>query len=77
MEKSVPRINNWQRKACQVMTILDRKGQIFLSHPLTNNGLIFLLTTKYLIYILKNMKNTSRNPEYAEMRHGDLILTLH
>ena len=61
-----------------MMTIGDRDGRIFLSHPRTNNGFFLLLTTYYLIYILKkNLKKTSlsENPDYAEMRHGDVILT--
>ena len=47
MEKSVMRITIWHHKACQVMTNGDRVGQIFLSHPHTNNGFFFLLTNKY------------------------------
>ena len=35
----------------------DPKGWIFLSHLHTNTGLFFLLTTKYLILYLKNMKD--------------------
>ena len=51
------------------MTNGDHEGRIFLSHPHTNNGLFFLLTTKYLIFIWKHEK------PYAEMQHGDAILT--
>ena len=52
----------------------DREGRIFLFHPHTNKR--FLLTTKYLIFIEeKNMKEASKNPEYAEMRHGDISVT--
>ena len=59
------------------MTIGDREGQIFLSHPHTHDGYFFLLTTKYLIlYKKKGVKRLSENPEFAEMRHGDVILTL-
>ena len=36
------------------------EGQTFLSCPHTNNRFFFLLTTKYLIYIRKNMKKASR-----------------
>ena len=50
-------------EACRVMTNGDREEQIFLSHPHTNNGFFFLLTTKRL----------SENPEYAQMQHGDKI----
>ena len=53
IEKSVLRIAVWRYKTCQVMTNGNRESQIFLSHPHINNGLFFLLTTKYLIYIVK------------------------
>ena len=46
IEKSIPRITNWHSL---VMTIGDHKGQMFLSHPHTNNRLFVLHTTKYLI----------------------------
>ena len=45
MEKSVLRIIVWHHEACRVMANGDREGQIFLSHPHTNNGLFFLLGT--------------------------------
>ena len=61
IEKSVLRITDWHQEACQVMTNSDSEGLIFLSHPHTNNGFFFLLTTKYLILYSKNMKKTSRN----------------
>ena len=35
------------------MTNGDREGRIFVSHPHTNNGFFFLLTTKYWICILE------------------------
>ena len=54
----------------------DGEGRIFLSHPHTNNGFSFLLTTKYHIFYWKNMKKAFSNAEFAEMRHSDLILTL-
>ena len=38
IEKSVMRITHWRHEACRVMTSSDREGQIFLSHPYTNNG---------------------------------------
>ena len=44
IEKSVPKITKWHHEACQVMTIGDHEGQIFLSHPHTNNGFFSLLT---------------------------------
>ena len=46
IEKSVPRITVWHHEACRVMTNGDHEGRIFLSHPHTNNGFVFLLTTK-------------------------------
>ena len=39
-----------------MMTNGDHEGRIFLSHPHTNNGLFFLLTTKYVILYWKNIK---------------------
>ena len=59
-----------------MMTNDDREGRICISHPHTNNGFIFLLTTNYLIFIEKKLEKASKNPEYAEMRHGDVILKL-
>ena len=57
------------------MAIGDPEGRIFLSHPHTNNRPYFLLTTFYLIYIGKKpLKRPLEIPEYAEMRHGDVIL---
>ena len=44
IEKSVPRITDWNYEACRVMTKGDHKGRIFLSHPHMNNGFFFLLT---------------------------------
>ena len=49
IEKSVPRITDWHHEACRVMTNGDHEGQIFLSHPHSNNGFFFLLTIKYCI----------------------------
>ena len=37
------------------------------------NGIIFLLTTKYLSLYWET--RLPKNPEYAEMRHGGVILT--
>ena len=76
IENSVPRITNWHQEACQVVTNGDREGRIYLSHPYINNGFFFLLTTKYLFYIGKTWKRLPENPEFTEMQHGDLILTL-
>ena len=77
IEKSVPRVTNWHHEACPVMTNSDCDGQNFLSHPHTNNGFFFLLTTKYLIlYWKKHEKRLRENLKYAEVRHGDVILSL-
>ena len=43
-------------EACRVMTKGGRDGQIFLSHPHTNNGFFFLLTTKIHHYLLEKHK---------------------
>ena len=59
-----------------MMTIGDHEGRIFLSHPHTHDGYIFLLTSKHLILYYKNMNNLPENHEFAEVRHGDVILTL-
>ena len=59
-EESVPRITDWPHEACRMMAYGDREGRIFLSHPHKNNGLFFLLTTKYCILYLINMKKASR-----------------
>ena len=75
IEKSGPTITDWHHEACQVMTNGDREGQIFLSHPHTDNGFFFLLTTKYHILYWKN-KGLPESPEFAEMWHGDFTLTL-
>ena len=58
------------------MTKDDHEGWVFLSHPHTNNELFFFFATKYLILYWKNMKRLPQNSEYAEMQHGDVILTL-
>ena len=74
IENSLPRITDSHHEACRVMPMGDREGQIFQSHPHTNNGFFFLLTAKLSIfYIGKRLK---ANPEIAEMRHGDIILTI-
>ena len=58
------------------MTKSDPEGQIILSHPHMNNEFFFLLTTKYWILYWKNIeKKLPESPEFAEMRHGDVILT--
>ena len=70
IEKSVLRIAVWLHKAWRVMTNGDREGQIFLSNPHLNYRFIFLLTTK-----VEKHESLPENPEYHEMRHGDVILT--
>ena len=59
-----------------MITIGDREGRIFLSHPHSLDGYFFLLTTKFIILYYKDMKRLSENTEFAEMGHGDVILTL-
>ena len=76
IEKSVPRITDWHHEACRVMTISDCEGRIFLSHPHTNNGFFFLLTTEYLILYMTDMKRLPENPELTEMQHSDVFLIL-
>ena len=56
IEKSVLRITDWPHEPCQVMTICDREEQIFLSHPKTNNGFIFLLITLFVFIYLFVLK---------------------
>ena len=51
IEKSVPRITFWHHEACRVMTNGVPEGWIFLSHPHTNNGFFFLLTTVFYFKI--------------------------
>ena len=76
IEKSGRSINSWHLEAYRVMTNGDHEGQIFLPHPHTNNGFFFLPTTKSRILYLKNMKRVPENPEFAEMKHGDVTFTL-
>ena len=49
--KSIQKITIWHHKACQVMTIGDPEGQIFQSHPQTNDRLFFLLTFEFHIFV--------------------------
>ena len=49
IDKSDPRITDWHQYACRVMADGDHEGRIFLSHPHTNNGFIFLLTTHFIL----------------------------
>ena len=67
IEKIVTRITDWHHEACRVMTSGVHEGRIFLSHSHTNNGLFFLLITKYPILCWKNMKKLPEKPEYTEM----------
>ena len=70
-----PKDHRWHHEARLVMTNSDHEGRIFLSHPQMNNGLFFLLITKYRILYWKKHEKASRT-KYAEMRHGVVILTL-
>ena len=74
-----PKDHNWHHEVCRVMTIGDREGRFFLSHPHTNNGFFFLLTTKYLILYWKGMKKTSRKSwirwNATRWRHFNISMT--
>ena len=59
-----------------MMTTGDREGGIFLSNPHNHDGYFFLLITKYLILYYKDIKKLPENPEFDEMPHGGVILTL-
>ena len=53
IRKSVPRIIVWHYEACRVMTKGNQGGQIFRSHPHTNNEFFFLLTINTTFYVIK------------------------
>ena len=74
IEKSVPRITNWHNKACRVMQMVIT-GDGFFYPTLTQIMDFFLLTTKYHILYWKTWKRLPENPEFADMRHGEVILT--
>ena len=59
-----------------MMTNVDHEGRIFLSHPHKNNGFFSCspFNTSFILDILE--QRLSEYPKYAEMRHGDVILTL-
>ena len=76
IEISVPRITDWYHEACRVMTIGDREGRIFLSNPHTHDGYPFLLTIKIPHFILKDVNRLPENPEFDEMRPGNVNSTL-
>ena len=60
-----------------MMPIGDREKRAFLSNPQTNNELFYLLTTKHhILYWKTRTKRLQENPEFAEIRHGGVILTL-
>ena len=52
IENSVPRMTIWHHKACLVMTNGDPKGWTFLSYSHQNNGVFFLLTSRFHILFL-------------------------
>ena len=52
------------------------RGTDFLPHPHTNNRFFFLLTTKYHILFLINMKKASKIPEITgKWRHFNIVMT--
>ena len=60
------------------MTNGDRDSRFsFLSNLTQIMDSFSCSTTKYHILYWKHEKCFQKNPEYAEMRHGDIILTLH
>ena len=70
IEKSAPRITDWNHEACRVMTLYDREGQIFLSHPQTNNEFHAHHYVTVLIFKTNTRKRLPEVPEYAELRHN-------
>ena len=77
IEKSIPRITDWHPEAWRVMTNRDHvQRRIFLSHltRIIESFSCSPLNTSF--YIGKTWKILLENPEYAEMWHGDVILTL-
>ena len=68
--KICPRITDCHYESCWVMTIGDREGRIFLSHPHKNKGLFFSLTTRYLIFIGKHETDFHK---ILNMLRGDLV----
>ena len=54
----------------------ERKGQIFQFPPSHKYWNIFLARRYIPNFIFEDMKVPPENPEYAEIRHGDVILTL-
>ena len=79
IETTGPRITVWHHEACRVMTNRDCEGQIFLSHPQTNNGFRFLLTIKYciIVWFFFEKKRLLDFLDYAEMRHNMMTSLQH
>ena len=71
IEKSVPWITDWHHEACRV---LRRDG--FFYPILTRIMDSFSYSQLNTSFILEKLK-IPENCEYADMRHGDIILTLH
>ena len=66
-----------------MMTNGDPEGRIFLTYPHTNNGLFFLLTTVFFIYLSISLSCLSiyvfqnklpEVPEYAKMQFHMMTL---
>ena len=84
IEKSIPlnhylstlgisRITDWHYEACRVMTVIPRDGFFYPTLTrLMDSFSCSALNTSF--YIGKTWKRLPENPEYAEMRHGDVIL---
>ena len=81
IEKSVPRSTDWhheawRHEAWRVMPIGDHEGPI-LKQIMDYFSCSPLSITFHCILYLKNMKKRlQENPEFAEIRHGDVILPL-
>ena len=60
----------------QYSALLQFHFKLVRCSPIKNNGFLFLFTTKYRILYWKPWKMLPENPEFAEMRYGDVILTL-
>ena len=77
IEKPVPKITYWHHEACRVMTNGDHKGWIFFPTLKRIMNSFSCLPRNSSFYIgKKTWKRLPKHPEYAEMRHYDVILTL-
>ena len=74
-KKSIQRITIWHHEACWVMTNGDHEWHIFY-HTLTLIMNFFSCSPQNTsFYIGKTWTRLPGNPEYSEMRHGDVVST--